>query len=411
MAQKFINHLLNFELWLLLILASASLFWQTMLPAVVLTAAFFWLVRLVGYGFLTKRTPADWGIVLLSLSLPISLLITPDPIKSTPQVWRVLAGMGLYYAVVNWGITRSRIELLYKGIITAGLILAILAPFSVEWTVDKITFLPASIYRRFFILFQDFVHPNVLGGALVLLLPFPTAFLLFGWRKINWKERIFSSAAIILMLGMLVLTRSRGAWIAAMISLFILLILWEKRSWFLLLLIGIGLVIGGFQFGFSRLTEVMIYNNSIGDWNQRLEIWSRAVNLIVDFPFTGIGMGTFQEMASKFYAYDIYAPSHIPHAHNLFFQISLDVGIPGIVAWLSILLVMIFSAWKVYKYGRNSKGNLYLGIGTALLASQVALVSHGMMDSVTWGMVRSASLVWVIWGFLNCTILSTVKSE
>jgi putative inorganic carbon (HCO3(-)) transporter len=410
MIRQYARQVTDFELWVLLALSAASLFWFDLLPAVVVTAAFFWLARLAGYGYLSKRTPADWGIALLCLALFTSLVITSVPGKTIPQVWRTLGGIVLYYAIVNWVGTRTRINLLYKGIITAGLGLALLAPLSVEWPVDKLSFLPSTIYQRFFILLQDFIHPNVMGGALVLLLPFPTALLLFGWKKSSWMVRILSSTALVLMLGMLFLTRSRGAWIAATISLFLLLVLWDKRSWLLLLIAGIGVVIGGFLFGFSRLTDAIVYNNTIGGWNQRLEIWSRAVNLINDFPFTGIGMGTFQEMASTFYAYDIYAPGHIPHAHNLIFQISLDVGIPGIIAWLAILLVMIYTAWKVYKRGSRIKENLYLGIGAALLASQTALITHGMMDSVTWGMVRSAPLVWIVWGMVSLIFLVTIKS-
>ncbi len=59
------------------------------------------------------------------------------------------------------------------GIILLGLLLALFAPFSVEWAVDKLTFIPANLYQRFLVLVKDYVHPNVLAGSLVLLLPFP----------------------------------------------------------------------------------------------------------------------------------------------------------------------------------------------------------------------------------------------
>jgi hypothetical protein len=38
------------------------------------------------------------------------------------------------------------------------------------------------------------------------------------------------------------------------------------------------------------------------------------------------------------------------------------------------------------------------GLGAGLLASQAALLLHGSLDAVTWGMVRSAPLVWLAWG-------------
>ena len=30
--------------------------------------------------------------------------------------------------------------------------------------------------------------------------------------------------------------------------------------------------------------------------------------------------------------------------------------------------------------------------------NQVALVTHGIVDAVTWGMVRTAVIVWTLWG-------------
>ncbi len=149
---------------------------------------------------------------------------------------------------------------------------------------------------------------------------------------------------------------------AAAVSIFLLLLMRDRRSWILILLAGLGMLVLVYQFGATRILEAAFYSRSLGDWDGRLEIWSCAVNLMRDFPFTGIGMGAFQELAERFYAYDIYAPEHIPHAHNLFLQVTLDLGIPGIVAWLSILLAMLFVSWQVYKTGRKTKELLFLGL-------------------------------------------------
>ena len=92
------------------------------------------------------------------------------------------------------------------------------------------------------------------------------------------------------------------------------------------------------------------------------------------------------------------APGAILHAHNLFLQIGVDLGIPGLIAWLAILLVVLALSWKLYRYGRVHQNVQCAALGAGLLCSQLALVVHGMTDAVTWGMVRPAPLVWAIWG-------------
>jgi putative inorganic carbon (HCO3(-)) transporter len=398
MIQQIAKQAADLEIWVLLAITATSLFWIELLPLVVLAGVLFWLIRYLGYRYLTLRTAADWGIVVLVLSLLGTVLITSVPDITIPQVWRVLTGIVLYYALVNWCRTHHRVHYLMVGAMAAGLLLALFAPLSVEWAFDKVTFIPVDLYQRFQLLVQDLVHPNVLAGSLVLLLPFPLSYLLFGWKNGNWSERLLAISAILLMTAMLVLTRSRGAWMAALVSVLLLLVLRDRRSLILIGLAGAGFLVLAVQFGFSRILEAAFYSRSLGDWNGRLEIWLRAVNLIRDFSISGIGMGSFQELAERFYAYDKYAPDNIPHTHNLFLQVTVDLGLPGIIAWTSILLVILLIAWKIFETGKHSHSSILAAAGAAILASQVSLVVHGLTDAVIWGMVRPAPLVWIIWG-------------
>ena len=40
----------------------------------------------------------------------------------------------------------------------------------------------------------------------------------------------------------------------------------------------------------------------------RLEIWSRAIYMLQDFPFTGIGMGAFRQVANLLYPFFLAGP-------------------------------------------------------------------------------------------------------
>jgi len=121
--------------------------------------------------------------------------------------------------------------------------------------------------------------------------------------------------------------------------------------------------------------------------------------MIQDFSFTGVGMGSFGRVADLLYPFFLAPPGQIPHAHNLFLQVAGDLGIPGLLAWLAVLLAVMAAAWQVYRSGqRHHHGSLRAALGAGLLASQVALMVHGLTDATVWGMTKPAVVVWAMWG-------------
>jgi putative inorganic carbon (HCO3(-)) transporter len=164
----------------------------------------------------------------------------------------------------------------------------------------------------------------------------------------------------------------------------------------ILILVVASLVV--WSLGVEQINGLLFKSQAVDTLEKRTEIWSRALYMIQDFPFTGIGMGTFQPIATMLYPFFLADPNaQIPHAHNLFLQVAVDLGIPGLIAWLAILMLVIIAAWQVYRHG-TATGNQWLaGLGAGLLCSQVALIVHGLTDAVTWG-TRPAIIVWAIWG-------------
>jgi putative inorganic carbon (HCO3(-)) transporter len=198
--------------------------------------------------------------------------------------------------------------------------------------------------------------------------------------------------------GVLVLSQSRSALMALAVIIALMLIFRWKWGWLLLLAL---LIAGAIVFGTvdeATRQGILLTGRGSLKWDQRIEIWSRAVFMIRDFPFTGIGMGSFREVADLFYPFFLHDAADIPHAHNLFLQVAVDLGIPGLMAWLSILASVIAVSWRVYRQGIVSGDRFATGIGVSLLCSQAALIVHGMTDAVTWGMVRPAPVVWALWG-------------
>ncbi len=376
-----------------------------LLPAVLITV-FFWLIRFLAYGRFSYRTPADIPILILSATIPITLWVTAFPETTSIQVYRLLSGIGLFYAIVNWGWTLQRLRWIINGLIIIGLLLAVAAPIAVEWSA-KLAFIPAQIYQPFNIMLSDTIHPNVMAGSLALILPISLGWFLFAWRELTILEKLLAFFSSLSMLIVLVLTQSRGAWIAIFaVLVFFPLFRW-KWGW-ILSLFGIlataGLV---YAIGITRVMNAIVSGGSIRGIQGRLEIWERAYYMIRDFPFTGIGMGSFTQVADALYPFSIANPGTIFHAHNLFLQIGADLGIIGLFAWVAIFVIHLVQAWKSRLDGIKRNQLLIGAAGFALASSFLVMAIHGVTDAVVWGMVRPAPLVWAIWGIGSSLYLHT----
>jgi len=389
---------LRIEIFIVAGVIGASMVFTRLLPYALAVTALFWALRWIGSGSPSKRTPADWAIALIVVMGLVTLWATALPDITHPQVYRLLLGIGFYFAIVNWTNSKSRLRFLILTLALAGSALALFGLFSVQWTTNKVPFMPDLFYDYIPTLVSDIIHRNVMAGTLDILIPLVIALPLFAWRELKKVEIwIFLMSASIMVI-VLLLTQSRAGWMAFGLSMAILALMGGKWTRVLLLL---GLIIGIiiiFSVGINPTLDAVVSSNTIGGIEGRIETWSRALFMMQDFPFTGVGMGSFLSVADTLYPFARLGHGTVDHAHNLFFQIGVDLGIPGLIGWLAILLIIFSISWKLYKKGKNETNKVLMGLGIGCFCSQVALCTHGILDAVTWGMVRPAPIVWGIWG-------------
>jgi putative inorganic carbon (HCO3(-)) transporter len=388
----------------------AATFQQAWLTPALVVAALFWPLRRFANGRWTVRTLVDWPLLLLLIMLPVTLWASSVPEKTLPQVLRLLAGAALFYALVNWA-NPWRLRLAVNGVLAAGLLLALAAPFAVQWNTLKLAFIPPALYTRFRILVADPANPNVMAGSLALLLPLGIGLLLFAWRNLRIWERLLAGGFVLCGGAIFLLTQSRSAWLALGMALVIFVILRGRWGWVLAIGVVLIALLLAARLGLSSVAGALVSGPTLGGLEGRLEVWSRAIYMVQDFPFTGIGLGAFTEVADRLYPFFLYAPGSVEHAHNLFLQVAADLGLPGLIAWLAILLGCSYAAWRAYRAGR-CLGNPWLaGLGASLLAAQAILVIHGLTDAVTWGMVRPAPLVWLVWALCVSAFLQSFEKS
>lgn len=351
-------------------------------------------------------TPAHAPIALLLLTLPLTLYASIWPeITRVAVAWLVL-DIAVFYAVFLWAWTERRLWLGAFLLVMAGLALALVAPFGVDWIEDAKGFLNFSpIYAAIPRLINERIHPNILAGALAAVLPLAMSLMVppgtedRGSPPLHRLLSVVCGLSFVVMLAVLILTKSRGAWLGTVVGLGIVFIYrWPRLRRPAQALVAL-LLIAGLIIGPARVAQALAAAPVVGGWEGRLELWSRALEAIADYPFTGIGMGTFDHVIPLRYPYVLLAGADlaIPHAHNLFLQVAVDLGLPGLIAFVALLGLVLAAA---VRSARAWAGDQALALQvTALAAGLAAVLVHGLLDAATWGS-KPAVFIWALMGLI-----------
>lgn len=388
--------LAQLDFWLTGILAALGLLRESWLPLIALGILALTLTRWGAGRAILPRTPVDLSVLGLIILLGINLFLSPQKSTSLVQAARIFSGIGLMYALVAWLRSHHRLTWTINGMVGLQVLVSVYGLFSVDWSIEKATLIPQAVYRALTLRLADHVHPNVLAGALILLWMPLLGVALFYTDRMPPKQRWVVFSALLFSAVVLLLTKSRGAMVSVVVAVLLLVGLKWKRGWMVSLLAVCLAAIPALNSGKTGLYQALFASSSLSTMDMRFEIWNRAVLLIEDFPLSGTGIGLFSPVVERLYPFFLHPPGAILHSHNLFLQIAVDLGLPGLIAWLAILLGVLYAAWRTWTV--TPPGSLMNALAAGWLAALVALAAHGMVDSVTWGMVRSAPLVWVLWG-------------
>jgi len=240
-------------------------------------------------------------------------------------------------------------------------------------------------------------HPNILGGCLALSLILLFTFYLYG------KQRTRRGVIPVFLLGLLALfvTFSRSAWLAFLVGISLLVgavaILreWQKiKSVFwlsllsLLLLVPLAWHYSGYlgarlNFGdsFERNPDE---NRSI---EQRLILNEAGIQIFLDRPLTGIGLGA-SALAIKEYYSALFVPPHF-----VLLVIAMETGLFGLISYLLLFILPFFSVVKNNIHLIDNP--LLLTVSTLLIA--ITLI--GFFDIYPWLLQSGRLWQWLVWGF------------
>ena len=388
----------EYEFWLLWVFG-VPLILSSNLPQIVFylalaTIPIFWVARRIVTGALSVQTPLDLPLGLIILLGMVGMAVSIDVQLSAYTYAEWLGGIAVYYGIVN-SATSTRLRWGVWLLLALGCTMGVLGMLGMTFT-DK--FLPVALYPFLPKLNVSFLNPrgftpNIVAGAIAPVIPLALVWM----SRQRGLQRAFIISVAILLIGVVLLTQSRGAFLGLMVA-FVVLGVWRFPSlkWlmplgvliFLMVLVSIGPL---------PLGEWMLVSDSTGTVAGRWELWQRALFIFQDFPFTGIGLSTFQQVVPVIYPLFLNAPSApLPHAHNYYLQMGVDFGIGGMIAYLGLVTAALAVGWRtVARAARGTSQWLVMG----LLAGYLVFLIHSLLDAVAVS-TKVSIVVWFLLGLL-----------
>ena len=233
--------------------------------------------------------------------------------------------------------------------------------------------------------YSFFGNPNVMAEYLILIIPFGIA-LFFSVRNIFCKL-LYLGVTGLLALSLL-LTLSRGGALGLLAALFIFALLKDRRIIIVLLLvvlIAAAVMPAVFLQRFATIGNPMDSSNAY-----RLTVWKETVQMIKDFPLTGVGLG--YQAYQKVYPYYMLDRTKRPfHSHNTALQSLAETGIIG---FLAFFWLMAGAGKRGLQALRRSDDNYLKHITMAALAALAGILTQGLGEVIIY-LPKITMLFWL----------------
>ena len=231
---------------------------------------------------------------------------------------------------------------------------------------------------------RESVNRNALAATAMMILPvaagIAAATAPVQRPALQVGVRLAGVLSAVWALVIVVTMQSRSAWLSAAVLLW--LQGWRRMRpafWLLaaaLVFLAVPVVLIVFWSDQPRVAQ------AIATLQERMMIWHQGLQAWRPSPWFGIGLDYFRHSG---YSPLLVWPDAIvgrPHAHNMFLQTALDVGIVGLVSYLAVIGLVMRRAFDLARLGGNA-WTRRVGVGAALSVLSVHI--YGVLDAVALG--------------------------
>lgn len=363
-----------------------------------------WLGGWIARGRLSVRTRLDIPIVLLLVMTVVGMFAAPDLTVSWPKFWGVMLGIAIYHSLVNGLPTERHVFRMGLILLVIGIAAALFSLFVTDWESyqyydltwisKRIPTLPGlaralptgGVPRWSEAFGTGLLHPREIGGTMGMLIPIALALFLFGRGMV---AKGIAGVGVLVMGFILVLAQALTA-LAGVAASVAVIALWRFRRLALVVFpVALVSIVLGREFILSALNPD---NKAAGGIVERFAIWSWGLEALRHEPLTGVGLNSFDYVLSGMFPLALFPG--VVHAHNVLLQVALDVGIPGLLAFLWLLFALALTIVAGLRHTTESNARVLLvGIAAGLISYMI----FSTMDTITLG-AKPGGAFWAMLG-------------
>jgi len=341
------------------------------------------------------KTP-NFLIIFLFLFISLASILSSQYQFTSLKEWiRIASFFAIYFLTFYLIKSKNDLQLVQKTFLVS----AIIPCFMGLWQI--ITKTGLSDESSFLRIYGNFTQPNVFSYFLVIIL---TLLIYFFITVNNQKIKKIYLLFIILNFILLILTYSRGAWLAfstillllgvlkyrklllkSLVIIFLSVVLILSINWFIPKDYNSSSIL---NFNPSRrITESFsLKQNSSISW--RIELWGQMLNVFWEKPILGHGIGSFEK--ESFRKRGFYAGSY--EAHNDYLRLAIELGLVGLTIYILLILIILKNIIKIYK-------NLYDEDLKIFCLCFLCLFVSLFLASFIENILRNTIIQWLFWSW------------
>lgn len=372
------------------------------------------IARSLVHGNLLKHPLLDIPLSVFILTALVGIWAAYDPQSAWAKFWVILGSVLLFYTLVDQ--PKENLLLVAGLFVLLGIAITFSFVLSHDWrsspadvgAIQKISLWWMAIRPSWPAIN---IHPNTAGGIFAIIAPISLSLVFFAYQA-RRAGFVVVSLLFLIAIGIgLVLSSSRGAWLALTVACVIWGVLRLSSKSARMKRIPSGAITAILFFSVTSALYLLALNNP-GDLisysnslpgsttgSSRLELARNTLHLISDFPYTGGGLAGFSGLYSH---YILVIPFFFfSYSHNFYLDVALEQGILGFGA---LLIILVVTLWRLADHLHSGdQDSVVKVLSGAMLVGIVVMVVHGLADNPLYG-EGGTPLLFVIPGFATAIL-------
>jgi len=317
------------------------------------------------------RTSLTVPAALFLIAGAISVVVAPDR-RAALGLYRAYLVEPIAFSIVLLAVVNSTQR-------AAALVGGLAAGAAVAGAANAVVVLVALSYRDYNVLnTPPVVIYNTANAVALYLVPL---IAVAGAIALHWptrRERVLASAFVAVAVACVVLSFSRGGYLA-LAGVAVGLALSHSRRWLLLAAAAVAaailLVIPPIR---RRVLGEFDLNGPNNTLVGRFHLWSATLQMLRDHPIFGAGLSGYATVLGPYW--NPYHPDRFTYPHNIVLSAWSETGLLGLVAFAWLMGAGFVRSLRGWRLGAPGWRAIQLGVALAL----VAVLLHGLVDVPYW---------------------------